>query len=221
MRFRALVLDHDDTAVDSTRHIHFPAYLDVMSRLRPRTKLLDLDGFFQRNFHPGYLEYLRDELGMSDDEVDEEYRIWRTYTATGVPEFYPGMLEFLQEFIGRRGYLVVVSHSAADTIERDYRHADHDGVSPHLIYGWNQEPHKRKPAPFPVEDACRRLHVSKEEVLVVDDLKPGVVMARRAEVAVGGAGWGHNVPEIREYMQNACDYYFDRVEELSQLVLSE
>ena len=219
MRFRTLVLDHDDTAVDSTRHIHFPAYLDVMSRLRPETPLLDLEGFFQRNFHPGYIEYLENELGMTKEEIDEEYRIWRTYTARRIPEFYPGMLDFLERFIGAGGYLVVVSHSAPDTMERDYRHADREGVGPHLIYGWEKEPHKRKPAPFPVEDAKRRLHVSKEDVLVVDDLKPGVVMARRANVAVAGAGWGHRVPEIREYMSSACDYFFESVEELSEFIL--
>lgn len=218
MRFQALVLDHDDTAVDSTRHIHFPAYLDFMSRVRPAEPLLDLHGFFERNFDPGYLEYLRDELGLSSNEIDEEYRIWRTHTSTSIPDFYPGLLDFLREYLGDGGYLVVVSHSAADTIERDYRHGGNGSVRPHLIYGWEQEPSKRKPAPFPVDDARRRLGVSREEMLVVDDLKPGVVMARRAGVAVGGAGWGHEVPEIREYMRSACDYFFDTVDDLARTV---
>jgi len=212
-------MDHDDTAVDSTRRIHFPAYLDVMSRLRPREPLLDLNGFFQRNFDPGYVEYLENELGMSREEVDEEYRVWHSYTATRISEFYPGMLDFLERFLASGGYLAVVSHSVQDSIERDYRHADREGVRPHLIYGWDQEPHKRKPAPFPVEDARRRLGVDHEEILVVDDLKPGVVMARRAGVAVAGAGWGHNVAEIREYMQEHCDYFLETVQELAELVL--
>lgn len=221
MRYKALVLDHDDTAVDSTRRIHFPAYLDVMSRLRPHEPLLDLNGFFERNFDPGYVEYLENELGMNGDEIDEEFRVWRSYTARRIPEFYPGMLDFLERFLNVGGYLAVVSHSTQETIERDYRHADREGVRPHLIYGWDQQPHKRKPAPYPVEDARRRLGLSSEELLVVDDLKPGVVMARRAGVDVAGAGWGHNVPEIRTYMQEHCDYFLESVADLVELVLGE
>ena len=35
MKFQCLILDHDDTAVDSTREIHYPAHLEVMQTLRP------------------------------------------------------------------------------------------------------------------------------------------------------------------------------------------
>ena len=35
MKYKCLILDHDDTIVDSTRTVNFPAFLDSLSKLRP------------------------------------------------------------------------------------------------------------------------------------------------------------------------------------------
>ena len=37
MRYKCLVLDHDDTVVNSTAVIHFPSFLAYLARVRPGT----------------------------------------------------------------------------------------------------------------------------------------------------------------------------------------
>ena len=42
IRFKCLILDHDDTAVDSTASIHYPAHVEIMN---PELYLLTADSF--------------------------------------------------------------------------------------------------------------------------------------------------------------------------------
>jgi len=44
--YQCLILDHDDTAVNSTALIHHPSHLESMRLLRPRAEAIDLEGWF-------------------------------------------------------------------------------------------------------------------------------------------------------------------------------
>lgn len=220
MPFKCLVLDHDDTAVDSTRRIHHPAHLRAMERLRPGFVPVDLDTWFLKNFEPGILSYLRDELRMTDAELLEELDIWRSFTASERPPFFPGFLELVAAFRARGGLVAVVSHSESGVI-RDHYLAVGDGraVLPDLVFGWEEPAERRKPSPWPVQEVQRRFGLAADEILVVDDLKPGILMAKAAGVPAAGAGWAHDIPEIRAYMERECVAYFRTVEELRAFVL--
>jgi phosphoglycolate phosphatase/pyrophosphatase PpaX len=61
----------------------------------------------------------------------------------------------------------------------------------------------------------KRYELSAEDIIVVDDLKPGYDMARAAGVTFAAAGWAYDVPEIESFMREHCDYYFKTVEELA------
>ena len=91
---------------------------------------------------------------------------------------------------------------------------------PDLIYGWDPDPARRKPSPYPVEQILQALELQPGQVLVVDDLKPGVLMAQAAGVAVAAAGWAHAIPAIRSYMEANCLAYFERVAEFAQFILA-
>ena len=77
---------------------------------------------------------------------------------------------------------------------------------------------KRKPDPFTLLDIMERYSLSREEILVVDDLKPGYDMARAAGVDFAAAGWAYNIPEIESFMRDGCDYYLKTVDELAELL---
>ena len=53
MKYKCLVLDHDDTVVQSTREIHYPAFVETLSVLRPGNELT-FDKFFEYFFSPGF-----------------------------------------------------------------------------------------------------------------------------------------------------------------------
>ena len=49
---------------------------------------------------------------------------------------------------------------------------------------------------------------------VLDDLKPGLDMARACGVPFAAAGWANDIPEIEGFMRENCDLYFKTVPEL-------
>ena len=57
-----------------------------------------------------------------------------------------------------------------------------------------------------------------EELLVVDDLKPGHDMARAAGVPFAAAGWANDIPEIEQFMRKNCDHYCKQVSDLARLL---
>lgn len=219
IRYRCLILDHDDTTVESTASIHYPAHLEVMRRLRPDAVPISLDEWFLKNFDPGIMEYMREELDFDDEEIERELEIWREFTTTRTPPFFPGLPTLLEEYVGDGGLLAVASHSEAEQIRRHYRE---NGVKvvPTYVHGWENDESKRKPHPWPVRQILEESGVGTEDVLVVDDLRPGVEMARSAGVAVAAAGWGHDVPSINTRMREMCDYWLPEVEDLRRLLWS-
>jgi phosphoglycolate phosphatase/pyrophosphatase PpaX len=66
----------------------------------------------------------------------------------------------------------------------------------------------------------KRFNLNTDEILVLDDLKPGLDMARSCNVTFAGAGWSHIIPEIEDYMRRNSDYYFSTVEEFKRLILA-
>lgn len=216
LRYPCLILDHDDTTVDSTARIHYPAHVEVMRRLRPGVPPVTLEEWFRKNFDPGVLTFIREELAFTGEELADEFTIWRGFTSVRVPPFYPGMLELLRAFRAQGGRVAVVSHSEADLIERDYRSASvGEPFLPDLIFGWDHDESRRKPHPWPALRALSAFDCRPEEAIILDDLKPGVLMGQASGIAAAGAGWGHDIGEIREYMQRTCVGYFRTVAEFA------
>jgi phosphoglycolate phosphatase/pyrophosphatase PpaX len=219
--YRCLILDHDDTAVNSTALIHHPSHVESMRLLRPQMAAIDLEGWFLKNFEPGIMEYLTVELGLNKQELDLEYNIWRDFNTSKVPSFFPGFLETLHAYRAHGGIITVVSHSEKDIILNAYRAAKGYTFLPDLIFGWDYDETRRKPSPWPVKNILRRFNLSPEQALIVDDLKPGVLMSRATGVAIAAAGWAHRIPEIHTYMRENCDLYFESVEEFGSFILGE
>ena len=141
--------------------------------------------------------------------------IWRAHTTASTPRFYPGLVELLRRFRERRGLVAVVSHSEERTIERHYAEA---GFAPDAIYGWGDDPAKRKPSPWAVDRIRDRFGLAPGEVVVVDDLKPGVQMARSAGVRAAAAGWAHRIPAIETWMRANCEAYLPTVADLERFL---
>merc|ERR1712187_314101 len=134
-----------------------------------------------------------------------------------MPEFYPGILGFLLEFQRRGGKVVVMGHSEVDVIKYHYQQVG-QGFMPDGIFGWDDDARRRKPSVWPAQQALHLMGLSAADVLVVDDLSPGVLMARAAGLQVLAAGWGHRIPAIQAYMRSECDFYAETVEELGEIL---
>ena len=191
-----------------------------MEQLRPGLPKVSLETWFEKNFDPGILSFLVDELGLTTDELALEHRIWREFTSRETPHFYPGFLEALAAYRERGGHIAVVSHSEEHVIRAHYGGAANGhGVVPDLVFGWDLEPDRRKPNPWPVLETLRHFDLEPRDILVLDDLKPGIDMAAAAGVDAAAAGWSHDIPRIREFMKRTCVAYFQTVPEFAEFVL--
>ena len=57
-----------------------------------------------------------------------------------------------------------------------------------------------------------------DELLMVDDLKPGYDMAHACGVPFACAGWSHDDPEIRAFLRRFSDFYLEAVQALEPLL---
>lgn len=217
MKYKCLVLDHDDTVVDSTKSIHYPCLISFLEKYRPHIQSrYTAEIFLEKNFIPGIVPFLREEIGLNDGELMLEEEYWREYVKCHIPTAYPGIKEILIEFISHGGIAAVSSHSFRGYIERDYIH---NGLPlPRDIFGWELDKDKRKPSTYALDTLIEKYSLKREEILVVDDLKTGFDMARGAGVTFAASGWAYNVPLIEGFMREHCDLYLERVEELYNLL---
>ena len=151
--------------------------------------------------------------------MDLEFSIWRKYTKTLLPDFFPGFLELLQDYRKAGGIICIISHSEAEDILKFYK--EKAGFMPDAVYGWEDDEKKRKPSPWPINDFLQKTGIKAENTVMVDDLKPGLDMAHSAGAHFCAAAWAHDVPVIRNYMTENADFYIKSITELKNLLLSE
>ena len=211
MKTPCLIVDHDDTVVNSTATVHYPCFVEYTRIYHPEYRCT-LEDYFLKNFDPGVVAFFRDEVGMSEAQMLQEQTYWNAYVQNHVPQAYPGMVEILWEQKRRGGRLCVVSHSYRDNILRDYR--ENGLPEPDAVYGWECPPERRKPNPWPLEQIMADFGLEPGELLMLDDLKPGYDMARACGVPFAAAGWANDIPQIEGFMRKNCDYYFKTVPEL-------
>ena len=217
LAFRCLVLDHDDTTVLSTPEVNYPAFLDTMKKLRPGVHY-DYETFIDYCCDPGFEPFYRNILGFTDSEMKYEFDNWQEFVKRTIPEAVPGLGEIIKKYRSAGGKLFVVSHSYASNILRDWQH-DFD-MQPDGVYAWELGEGKRKPDPYPLLDIMKNNGFAPQDLLMVDDLKPGLDMSRTAGVRFAAAGWARQSRKIEELMRRESDYYLNTVKDLEDSLFS-
>lgn len=218
MKYRCLVFDHDDTTVNSTATIHHPCFEQFLKDYYP-DRTCTLEDYFMKNFSPGFIPMCREEYGMDDETIAMEGRYWQEYVRDRIPQAYPGIREIMQEHRRNGGLIAVISHSYRHNILRDY---EANGLpEPDLIFGWEMPPEQRKPAAWPLMEVLRRFDLRPEEVLMIDDLKPGYDMASACGVPFAAVGWANDIAPIEAFMRKNCSLYFKQVSELAAFLQQE
>ena len=211
-KYRCLVLDHDDTVVQSMKTLSYHFWCMELELFRPGITQ-SLEDYILECHNRGFASLCRDCFHFTDEELKKEHEMWMEYIMTHTPDPYPGIAEIIHRQKAEGGMICVVSHSHADNILRDYR--THFGLEPDAVYGWELPPHQRKPNPYPLEDIMRRYSLKPEEILVVDDMKLACQMADPLDIKVAYSGWnGLGILEIEKEMQSMCTYSFDSTEKL-------
>lgn len=213
LRIKCLVLDHDDTVVKSTPEINYPSFKKALSVLRPNEEL-SFERFTELNFVHGFEDLCFKYFGFSEEEMNFQLKCWHE-ASENIPHAYEGLAEVLHAYVRNGGRICVSTQSLAKRVLRDYREA---GLpKPDLIFDWECE--WKKPNPYALEEVMRIYDLKPDEVLMVDDLKTGYLMAQACGVPFACAGWSDNqIPMIREFMKKNSDYYLETVSALEKLL---
>lgn len=216
LKYKCLVLDHDDTVVQTEKTIGYPYFCYILDQFRPG-QTISFPDYVHDCHNYGFAEMCRRRWQFTEEEQKAEYAGWMDYVITHIPEIFPGIGNVIRRQKEEGGLVCVVSHSSVRNITRDYEH--HFGIQPDAIYGWDYPEHLRKPNPFPLQDIMEKYKLSPADILVVDDMKLAWMMAHPLNVDIAFAAWGkQEFPELQEEMRTLCTYAFDSPRELERLL---
>ena len=216
LKYPCLILDHDDTVVQSETTINYPYFCYILDQFRPGATIT-LEEYTKGCYSPGFAGMCREKFQFTEQELIDEYAGWKDFIRTHIPAPFPGIERIIRRQKEEGGLLCVISHSSQENITRDYK--THFDILPDDIYGWDYPEHQRKPNTYPLEMIMAKYGLKPEELLVVDDLKPAWVMCRNAGVPIAFAGWSKlEVPQITEEMTKLCDFAFSSTESLEKFL---
>ena len=216
LKYPCLVLDHDDTVVQSMKTLSYPFFLYVLEVFRPGQSMSFSD-YVRDCHHYGFADLCRLRFGFTEEELSKEHTMWMEYVLQNTPAPYPDICDILTKYKEAGGLICVVSHSSKENILRDYR--AHFNFLPDAIYGWELPEAQRKPSTYPLQDIMNRFHLSEEQILVVDDMKLACKMAAPLGISVAYAGWnGLEVPEVDAEMNRLCEFSFYTIQEFEEFL---
>ena len=219
LKYPCLVLDHDDTVVQSEATVNYPFFVEFLKEYRPG-QTITLNEYINGCFCPGYVDMCKQRFQFTDEELLIEYKGWKEYILSHIPAAYEGIDRIIRRQKEEGGLVCVVSQSSQENICRDY--AAHFGIQPDEVYGWDLEPEHRKPNPWALEQIMAKHHLSPSDLLVVDDMKAAVSMARAVGAPIAFAGWGRtDFPEITTEMSGSCDLAFSSTDALYHYLFEE
>ena len=119
LKYPCLVLDHDDTVVQSESTVNYPYFCYILDQFRPGLTI-SLEEYIYGCCHLGFIEMCRTKYNFTDDELHQEYLGWKDYMKSHIPAPYPGIESIIRRHKAEGGILCVVSHSGEENIKRDY-----------------------------------------------------------------------------------------------------
>lgn len=215
-RYKCLILDHDDTVVNSTPMVHYPAFMAALSAIRPDVKYT-LEEFVKLNFEHGFFGLMNDVLKFSKDEFCYQEKVWREFMEMSLPCFFPMMGDIIRKFKSQGGVICVSTHSFDEYVLRDY--VANCGVRPDMIFSCDLPEQYHKPSVYAVNKTMEKYGFLPEQILVVDDMPAGLKMANETGVDFAYAGWGTYLSDVLDYMCKNAKYVLTDVYELGELVL--
>lgn len=216
LKYPCLVLDHDDTVVQSELTVNFPYFLLTLDSFRPGATI-SAEEYADGCYRMGFANMCRQRFSFTEQEILEEYMGWKEYIKTHIPDPFPGIGDVIRKQKALGGKVCVVSHSCNENITRDY--SRNFGILPDEIFGWDLPEELRKPNDYALKVIMETYGFSPQELLVVDDMKLAYTMAKKQQVPIAFAAWGRkNCPAICEEMRRICDFSFDTPQEFGNFL---
>lgn len=218
LKYKCLVLDHDDTVMQSEKTLCYPCFAQTMARLRPGISVT-LEDYINDCHTMGFYDMCKVKYGFNDREMAEEYDDWKAYIRSHSAIPFDGIAECIRRWKQLGGIICVVSHSSEEIILRDYK--AHIGIEPDAIFGCDYPEAQQKPNVYPLRAIMEQYALSPDELLVLDDSKIGYDMAAAAGVKTAFAAWSKDGFEnVMNQMRELCDFTFLTVADFEGFLFS-
>ncbi len=216
LKYPCLVLDHDDTVVQSEKTVGYPCFCEFLAQIRPGEKI-SLEDYVRGCHNMVFPDMCRKYWQFTDVELNMEYLQWKAYVRTHIPDPFPGIRQLLHRYRQAGGLICISSLSGKENILRDYD--IHFGIRPNAIYSCDLPDEQRKPSPFALTDIMERYGLRPHDILVVDDAKLAWKMAQPLNVKMAFAAWSKaDFPDLMQEMQALCNYTFQSPAELERFL---
>lgn len=187
LKKRCLILDHDDTLMDSQVSVHYPIFLETLSMMRPTMKKPSFEEFVTRSNQYGFEAYIRTVYQFTQAEVDAEIAFWRQQVPLKKANIFDAVAAVVSDFVRAGGILVVYSYSDSSMILNDY--ARFFDFKPHDIIGFDDVVSHQKPARVPLLKIMHKHQLKASDCLLVDDMPLLIHTARRINMDMVAAKW--------------------------------
>lgn len=216
LKFPCLVLDHDDTVVQTEKAIGYPYFREFIERVRPG-KTLTFSEYVRDCNNMVFADMCREKWQLTEAELWEEYTGWKAYSRSHIPPLCDGIDRVIRRQKQEGGIICVASLSTHEIISRDYRH--HLGFMPDAVYDYDVPALQRKPNSYALEDIMTRFQLQPDQILIVDDMKLGWDMAAPLGVPTAYAAWSKaDFPDLAAQMREIFTYSFDSAKDLEKFL---
>lgn len=217
MKYSCLIIDHDDTVIDSNEAINYPAFKEAMKQIKPNTPIVDKKQFMALCAQLGAEKMYRDYFHFTKEEYEQETKIWRKISQQVHAPFFDGMSNFIHKFKENGGHIIVYSLAESNKIKKDYQ--NELGFEPDYIFGYDLPKNQRKPSPYAFQKIKKV--IPSDQIIYVDDAPIGINTAKNEHLTTIGAAWGEKVPHIKEWLEKNCNYTFEDVNQFAQWAMSD
>ena len=223
-----VIVDHDDCAVESSETTHMKFHNEhLIANGMGAHVLPTVTSWLDASSRPNGHQQLLLSAGVLPKDIPQWSAEWgRWLQRHPSPKFYPGFAHFVNYLQTLGCHVAVCTHGLSDQVIRHYtEHAVLDDgtlVLPDFVYSRDSTGvEKNKPNPFPVLDSMLRWGVSDpREVWVLDDMMPGIEMAKAAGAFAIGCAWSPSWGSefVRSSMQSRTDAVCFSIQEVGELI---
>lgn len=221
LRYKCLIMDHDETTVTLAKETHYQAYLEAARELLPDHKPISWNEWVRTNHYIGpwvYIENLFKDCGLDDWKTKAKAH-WHKWMKRKVfdPSFIPGVLDVLKEFRARGGLVTVATNAPDKMVMAHYTAGTWATFFPDFVMGYQDDHKLMKPNPYPLEQIMQKFNLKPEECLMVDDMTTGHKAAKACGVDSACAIWANNLL-VDESITCGAKYVVSDIDELRAIL---
>ena len=94
LKYPCLVLDHDDTVVQTEKVLGYPYFCKILPEFRPGATISFYD-YVHDCHNIGFANMCRMRFNFNDYELHDEYIRWMEHVKTNIPAPFPGIADLI------------------------------------------------------------------------------------------------------------------------------